>query len=130
MLTLEYIQNNSTTVSKQFASDMMEAANNGNVNYFRETYDKLSDKNLEDLYLPFDDHTYLSEKLYNKNSLSEIMLKLLDKAMENYDESILDYILKESKIFINYKLDFSFYLREHLIKCIDMNMFDFAKRIF
>lgn len=113
---------------KEFSKQMIIEAKNGNIEYFRETLDKLSDDDIEDLFLNFSPETYLIEKTYkNENSISEILKCLIIKSISDYDDKILRYLCEENVQFIQNKAIMEYYLREVIFLMIDLSMFDMVK---
>jgi len=116
-------------IEKDLSEDMMKMSKEGNIEYFRDIIDKITEDEWYNIMFTFDPETHLFKTIRNKNSLYEIILNLMIFAIDNFDEDMLNYILKENKIFLKYKYDLLIYSKDIIIYCLDKKMFDFASLI-
>lgn len=127
MLDIATIRLNIATVTEQFSSEMMQEALKGNVEYFRNTLDQLTEDEYDDLYFNFDREYYFNTVVKNKNSISEIILTLICYAIDNFDDDILNYVLNENKVFLANKHRFTYNFKILILQCIEKSRFDIAK---
>lgn len=124
MLTIQNIRDNMETITEKFSNEMMEQAKLGNINYFRDTLDQLTEEEYYDLY--FDTENYFGK---NKNSILEIISTLVFLAIKNFDEVLLRYVCEENTVFLRNKYQFIFLFDEMISLCVTNGKTEFAKII-
>lgn len=103
----------------KYAQELLKQANKKNITYFRETLDKLEKEDLMKMYLHFD-------KFDDFTSISEILVTLLLKGIEDYDIDVINYVCQENIQYQKHKYVMDFYLCPIIHSCIDKLMFDVA----